>query len=71
MRRKFLHGKIVAGSFGSGFASDETTPSFVAFVNDLGRILSVLRFTRESKRIFGLAVGDLVNPDRFRQQTGL
>jgi len=44
---------------------NETSPCFVALMDDLGGILLVLGFTRERKCIFGLSVGDFVDPEPF------
>jgi len=46
-----------------GVWSAQTTPGFVALVDDFSRILLVLCFTREGKCVFGLAIGDLVDPE--------
>jgi len=56
-------GQVVRGRFGGDFTRDETAPSFVAFVNYLRRVLLVLGFTREGECIFGLSIGDLVDPE--------
>jgi hypothetical protein len=42
--------------------SNETAPSLMAFMDDLGGIFLVLCFTGESEGVFGLAVGNLVDP---------
>ena len=40
-----VHGEIVAWSLGGDFTRDETTPGFVALVDDLGGVFLVLCFS--------------------------
>jgi len=57
-----IHGEIVGRSLGGAFSGDETTPGLVTLVDDFGGVFLVLRLTREGEGVFGLAIGDLVNP---------
>jgi len=59
------NGEIVRGSLCRTFSSDETTPGLVTLVNDLSRVLFVFGLARERKGVFGLAVGNLVDPEPF------
>jgi len=38
---KNVHGKIVSGGRGGGFASDQAAPGFVALVDDLHSVLLI------------------------------
>ena len=57
-----LHGNIVGGSLGGGLANDHAAPGFVGFVDDLHGVLLILGLSREGKGVFGLAIGNLVDP---------
>jgi hypothetical protein len=48
---------------GRGFAVDETAPGFMGLVDNLHGVLLVLSLAREGELVFGLSVGDLVNPE--------
>ena len=57
-----VHGQIVRGRLRGALAGDKTAPSLVALVDDLGRVLLVLRLAGERELVLGLAIGDLVDP---------
>lgn len=61
-----VHGEVIAGGLGGDLTTEETTPCFVALMDDLGGILLVLGFARESELVLGLAIGDLVDPEGER-----
>jgi hypothetical protein len=58
----YLHRDLVRGRLGGFFASDETAPVFVAFVDDTSGVALVLGLAGEGELVLGLAIGDLVNP---------
>ena len=60
---KNLHGEVVGRSLGRGLASNETAPCFVALVDNFSGILLVLGFAREREGVFGLSIGNLVDPE--------
>lgn len=62
-----VHGQVVVGGLSSSLASDETAPGFVALVDDLSSVLLVLGLSRESERVLGLSVGNLVYPTHASQ----
>ena len=57
-----IHGQVVGWSLGRSFAHNQTAPGFVALMDDLQCVFLVFGFSRESKSIFRLAVGDLIDP---------
>ena len=59
--QRHAHGEVVRRRLGGALARDEAAPRLVALVDDLGRVLLVLRLTRERKLVLGLAIGDLVD----------
>lgn len=59
-------GDVAGGQVGGRrLSSDETTPSFMAFMNNLGSVALVLGFSGESKGVFRLSIGDFVDPKPF------
>jgi len=50
-------------AMGRCLSGDETAPGFVALVNDLGCVLPVLGLAGEGKSVFGLSVGNFVDPE--------
>ena len=62
------HGEVISSCLRRTLASDETAPGFVTLVNDLGSILPIFCFARESESVLGFAVGNLVNPVMQRDQ---
>jgi hypothetical protein len=59
--RDVLDRKVVSGSLRRGLARDETAPGLVALMNNLGRVLLVLRLTRERELVLWLAIRNLVD----------
>ena len=57
-----IHGQIVGWSLGRSFARKQTTPGFMALMDDLQCVFLVFGFSGEGKSIFRLAIGDLVDP---------
>lgn len=60
--KEISHGEIIGGGFGGGLASDQTTPRFVALVDNLHSVLLVFSLAREGEGVLGLSIGDFVNP---------
>ena len=60
-----LHRQVISGSLRRNLAADETTPCLMALVDDLRRVLLVLRFTGKGELVLGLAIGDFVDPGRI------
>jgi len=54
--------KIVARGISRSFARDQTTPCFMAFMDDLHGIFLVFGLTRKGKSILRLAIRDFVDP---------
>ena len=48
---------------GGSLTSDKALPRLVALVNDLGGVLLVLGLAREREGVFGLSIGNLVDPE--------
>ena len=64
MHVKYVHREVIRSSLCGALARNEPAPRFVALVDDLSRVLLVLRLTRERELVLGLAIGDLVDPSR-------
>lgn len=62
--------QVIRGCLGGYLARDEAAPGLVAFVDNLGRVLLVLGFTREGECVFGLSISCIervkVNRDIIR-----
>jgi hypothetical protein len=65
-----VHGEIVGGSRGGGFASDQTAPGFVALVDDLHGVLLIFGLAREGEGVLGLTIRDLVDPKECEAKYG-
>jgi len=61
--------ELIRGSLGWALARYEPTPCLVTLVDDLSRILFVLRFTGKCKLVLGLAIRDLVDPEPLVRRT--
>ena len=48
--------QIIRGRLGGYLTRDEAAPRFVAFVDNLRRVLLVLGFAREGECVFGLSI---------------
>ena len=59
----YVHREVIRSSLRGALTRNEPAPCFVALVNDLSRVLLVLRLTRERELVLGLAIGDLVDPE--------
>ena len=57
------HREVVRGRLRGALAGHQAAPGLVALMDDLGRILLVLRLAGEREVVLGLAVGDLVDPE--------
>jgi len=59
-------GEVADRDFARGrVAVDEAAPGFVGFMDNLHSVLLVLSLTGEGELVFGLSIGDLVDPEPF------
>jgi len=54
---------IIGLSLGGDVTLDQTLPSLMGLLDDVGGVLLVLGLTREGKLVLGLSIGDLVNAE--------
>ena len=60
---KYGHGQIIRSRLSGAFTCDKPPPSFMAFMNNLCRILLIFGLTREGKLVLGLPIRNLVDPE--------